>query len=63
MIRLPKISEENETKFYEDTYPRMRDMLLRVGGSAGFESVIRCLSVIFPFWKPSLMKSVLLGTM
>ena len=41
MIRLPKISEENETKFYEDTYPRMRDMLLRVGGSAGFESVIR----------------------
>lgn len=41
MIRLPKISEENETKFYEDTYPRMRDMLLRVGGSTGFESVIR----------------------
>ena len=41
MIRLPKISEENETKFYEDTHPRMRDMLLRVGGSAGFESVIR----------------------
>ena len=41
MIRLPKISEENETKFYEDTYPRIRDMLLRVGGSAGFESVIR----------------------
>lgn len=41
MIRLPKISEENETKFYEDTYPRMRDMLLRVGGRAGFESVIR----------------------
>ena len=41
MIRLPEISEENEIKFYEDTYPRMRDMLLCVGGSAGFESVIR----------------------
>lgn len=41
MIRLPEISVENTRKFYKDTYSRMRDMLLRVGGNTGFERIIR----------------------
>ena len=40
MIRLPEISVENTRKFYKDTYSRMRDMLLRVGGNTGFERII-----------------------
>lgn len=41
MIRLPEISVENTRKFYKDTYSRMCDMLLCVGGNTGFERIIR----------------------
>ena len=41
MIRLPEISAENARKFYDDTYSRMREMLLPVSADAKFEGIIR----------------------
>ena len=41
MIRLPQISEENATQFYNDTYPRILTLLTENEKNLQFQKIIR----------------------